>query len=411
MPELIVKLEDIILQTCRFDGDLIRIGRSRENEVVLENLSVSRHHGQIRFHDGRFTLTDLNSANGIRVNGVRVAKIEIVDDDVITIGKHKIIFRGDPAESPTIIDDPAATRPPYKRKVAPAEAKSEAWVTVDSGRLKGREFRISKFETSFGKAPSNDVVLTDDWLLGKKQAIILRKGNDEFEIQDLGGLRKVKINGDAISGRAILQPGDVLDMGGTRLLFNMDGSVPKLSPTPVNGNPTPSEDSSEEIEVAPMLAQAAPFEQWAENESLDIEDFSGTMSLGVPPETPAGEQPSAGEKVDAAVSASARNEASAASSGAQKEAPEGRQRKGGRGKRHQRAAQKAAVSQAASASYQEPASPSEPEAANISEPAALPATDDKEVKIWEAALKSGSPAIRRQAARTLKKLTGRDYEA
>jgi hypothetical protein len=36
--------------------------------------------------------------------------------------------------------------------------------------------------------------------------------------------------------------------------------------------------------------------------------------------------------------------------------------------------------------------------------------DEKEIEIWEAALKNASPAIRRQAARTLKKLTGRDYE-
>jgi hypothetical protein len=35
---------------------------------------------------------------------------------------------------------------------------------------------------------------------------------------------------------------------------------------------------------------------------------------------------------------------------------------------------------------------------------------DKEIAIWEEALKNPSPAIKRQAARMLKKLTGRDYE-
>lgn len=407
MPELIVKLENITLQTCRFDGELLCIGRSRENDIVLENLSVSRQHGQIRLHEGRFILTDMTSANGILVNGVRVTKTEIIDGDVITIGKHKLIFRGDVVDSPTVIDDPAATRPPYKRSLNQVDARSEAWLTVESGRLKDREFKITRFETSLGKAPSNDVVLTDDWLLGKKQAIILRKGNDDFEIQDLGGLRRVKLNGTAISERAELKDGDVVELGGTKLLFHSNSPDGKASAKSRDELTTPAEKNIEPAPEPGVLINyvALDINQFAENESLDLEDGFGPIRYGsdsvdvLPAETPVGKE------TDSAIAVVSPAAKQATSKGNRQNVDDGNQRKSGRGRRHQRAAAKANVSPASSAELAKPA---------IVEDAGMVVTAEvgnKEIQMWEAALKNGSPAIKRQAARTLKKLTGRDYEA
>src|SRR5690606_24068929 len=141
----------------------------------------------------------------------------------ITIGKHKLYFRQGSAAAVDAADLPSGERP------AQAEPRSEAWLEVESGRLKGRQFKITRFETSLGKAPSNDIVLTDDWLLGKKQAIILRKGNYGFEIHDLGGLRRVKVNGVAASERVEIKDGDRIEMGGTALLFRATGAPSKGS--------------------------------------------------------------------------------------------------------------------------------------------------------------------------------------
>ena len=45
------------------------LGRSIDNDVILEGDDVSRHHAQITRQNGKFVLTDLKSANGTRVNG------------------------------------------------------------------------------------------------------------------------------------------------------------------------------------------------------------------------------------------------------------------------------------------------------------------------------------------------------
>ena len=87
MPEIIVKLGDSIVQKNIFVKESIRIGRVPDNEIVVENLAVSRYHGIIDYEDGRYILTDLDSSNGTFVNGVRIKKTELQDRDVITIGK------------------------------------------------------------------------------------------------------------------------------------------------------------------------------------------------------------------------------------------------------------------------------------------------------------------------------------
>jgi len=90
MPEIIVKLGEAVVQKYSFDKEAMRVGRGRDNDIVLENLQVSRNHAEIRKENDRFVLVDLQSANGTFINGVRVSKTEILDNDVVAIGKHQL---------------------------------------------------------------------------------------------------------------------------------------------------------------------------------------------------------------------------------------------------------------------------------------------------------------------------------
>jgi pSer/pThr/pTyr-binding forkhead associated (FHA) protein len=215
MPELVLKLGDQVVQRFVVDKDIISIGRSRDNDVMVENLSVSRNHGRIRRQGGKFVLTDLNSANGTFVNGVRVSKTEIVDGDVVSIGKHKIEFVNKPlSDSDVIVEAFGADRTMVIDK-APV-----GMLCVTEGKLRGKEFSLTKFETTIGKASANDIVIADDWFLSRKQAVISRRGN-EFEIKDLGGFRKTRVNGTPLSEPLPLKPGDILEFGNTRCVFQL----------------------------------------------------------------------------------------------------------------------------------------------------------------------------------------------
>ncbi|OGT80298.1 MAG: hypothetical protein A3H91_00970 [Gammaproteobacteria bacterium RIFCSPLOWO2_02_FULL_61_13] len=70
-----------------------RIGRSRENEMALDDVSISRRHAEIqRGADGAFTLLDRGSRNGTFINGQQVKKRTLQEGDMIEVGDVVLRF-------------------------------------------------------------------------------------------------------------------------------------------------------------------------------------------------------------------------------------------------------------------------------------------------------------------------------
>jgi SARP family transcriptional regulator, regulator of embCAB operon len=68
-------------------GPATRIGRSSDNDIVLSDVKVSRHHAVITDNATAFVITDLGSVNGVRVRGQRIdPSAELFEGDRIRIG-------------------------------------------------------------------------------------------------------------------------------------------------------------------------------------------------------------------------------------------------------------------------------------------------------------------------------------
>lgn len=74
------------------DQDETRIGRSPDNEIFLDDVTVSRKHAVIGRSKGSFTINDLGSLNGTYLNGSVTASSELHDGDEIQIGKFRMHF-------------------------------------------------------------------------------------------------------------------------------------------------------------------------------------------------------------------------------------------------------------------------------------------------------------------------------
>ena len=74
-------------------GHLIGIGRASDNDVILDDPMVSRHHCQLRLQHGAYSFTDLGSRNGSTVNGQAVSQIALGPGDVIRIGDTEVEFQ------------------------------------------------------------------------------------------------------------------------------------------------------------------------------------------------------------------------------------------------------------------------------------------------------------------------------
>jgi predicted component of type VI protein secretion system len=92
MFEVTVKLGDRLVQKFRGHGET-NIGRDPGCELMLDNLGVSRRHAQLREVEGKFLVEDLNSTNGVFVNGRRVTTSEVTPGDEIKIGKFTLILQ------------------------------------------------------------------------------------------------------------------------------------------------------------------------------------------------------------------------------------------------------------------------------------------------------------------------------
>jgi hypothetical protein len=74
-------------------GHLIGIGRASDNDVIVDDPMVSRHHCQLKLQHGAYSFTDLGSRNGSSVNGQPVSQVALGPGDVIRIGDTEIEFQ------------------------------------------------------------------------------------------------------------------------------------------------------------------------------------------------------------------------------------------------------------------------------------------------------------------------------
>jgi hypothetical protein len=86
----IVSLDD---RRYVLDGPRATIGRSKSAECVLSDPNVSRRHAELRrAESGDWTIVDLGSTNGIKVNGRRVPSTRLSPGDQVTLGTTSFLF-------------------------------------------------------------------------------------------------------------------------------------------------------------------------------------------------------------------------------------------------------------------------------------------------------------------------------
>ena len=84
-------------QVFNLTADEAWIGRSNDNDVVLNDFSVSRRHAVVRRENDAWILYDNQSTNGVRVNDKLVPRAAIASGDEAAIGTFVLRFREDPA--------------------------------------------------------------------------------------------------------------------------------------------------------------------------------------------------------------------------------------------------------------------------------------------------------------------------
>jgi pSer/pThr/pTyr-binding forkhead associated (FHA) protein len=70
------------------------VGRAPgQNDITVDDETASGRHLRIRHEEGQFVLYDLGSRNGTQVNGQRVERQVLMDEDIIVVGETPFIFK------------------------------------------------------------------------------------------------------------------------------------------------------------------------------------------------------------------------------------------------------------------------------------------------------------------------------
>ncbi len=187
--------------------DEITIGRKEGNTIRLTERNVSRRHARLRKVDGVYILEDLNSYNGVKINGRRIeGERPLAEGDQVTIGDYVLAVQSDAgagAEAPTAVAPGAGPAPPARLVMLTPPAP-------------GAEFALTRSGMRIGRAEDLDV-----WVnhrsISREHAEVRLEG-EAIKLVDLGSANGVRLNGEDVR-EALLKSGDVLELGQVRFRY------------------------------------------------------------------------------------------------------------------------------------------------------------------------------------------------
>lgn len=239
MAKLSLMFDEKLVREVPIGNRPVRIGRSPDNDLVVDNLAVSNDHARVYFDSGRLVVEDRGSLNGTFVNDLRVERATLHDGDSIWIGKHHIKVdatadaaipydygRRNKAAAPmineTMVLDTKVRRDMLQQAAAMGERTQFAasrikvpTIVVLAGSTDAKEYILTNKLTTIGKSAMATIKLRG-WFKPQMAAQINQR-DDGYYIGS--GDKAPLVNGVAISGQSRLNDGDLIEVCGIRLNF------------------------------------------------------------------------------------------------------------------------------------------------------------------------------------------------
>lgn len=217
--KLLVKLHGQASRSIDLTADSFSIGRKPENDLPIDDHTVSSRHAKIVRVQSVYFLEDLKSTNGTAVNGKPVERAQLHDADVITIGQHRIIFQDNAPSAATSVPaslDLDQTLAISGKHLAAAPSIT-AKVVITSGKTDRLEYHLTKTANLIGSQEGAAIRLTG-WFAPKAVALISSRGSG-FTISPSEGSKRLLVNGREVSAPQTLKDGDGIEVAGVSMTF------------------------------------------------------------------------------------------------------------------------------------------------------------------------------------------------
>ncbi|MCU0599477.1 MAG: FHA domain-containing protein [Desulfobacterales bacterium] len=233
MPQLILSHENDVLDTYVLDAEkTVKIGRSDQNDIVLDESAVSGFHAEIESEPDGFYITDILSKNGTFVDGELVISRKLDHGNIITIGTYALTFKyadnenhhpktaGAVSEATMMVDTPTHRSKLAKSLAEIGEHKKKNVLQGEFLFLDGKSppVLLEKPITTIGKDSTCDIPAKG--LLVAKIAAEVVKKHDGFFIKPTVGKFFPKLNNKPLKTEVRLNDFDLIEIGSTRLQFH-----------------------------------------------------------------------------------------------------------------------------------------------------------------------------------------------
>jgi pSer/pThr/pTyr-binding forkhead associated (FHA) protein len=219
MPEILVKFEDKIIEKVVADKKRLTIGRTPDNDVVLDNRGISRKHALIEFNPDGAVVIDNESLNGTFVNNRRITEEILKDGDQITIGKFNLIYRQEVEKDAKFSDLDGTMVLHTKRQKELLEKdrrtkelihKAGCSVLLGEENTDIREYPLDKNVIILGKTKYSHVRIKG--LFASRMQAKITKEKEGFFLVNLGKKDKTRLNGELVL-RSRLKNDDLIQVG------------------------------------------------------------------------------------------------------------------------------------------------------------------------------------------------------
>lgn len=237
MARLILSLNGQTMAEYNMTKERYTIGRLADNDVRIDNATVSGHHSLIINILNDSFLEDLNSTNGTYVNGKLIKKHALQHGDVVTVGKHQLRYvdadtvedEDDDEFARTMVIDSsdiaarvhadhngAVAAAPQSdaamNTAASAKPLAVAKVQVLNGTFAGREVPLTKAVTTLGRPGAQVIAIT-------RRA----DGYNIVQVENEADRPPPSVNGEALGAQARrLADNDVIEIIGIKMGFFQD---------------------------------------------------------------------------------------------------------------------------------------------------------------------------------------------
>lgn len=279
-------------QELALKRSVVSIGREEDNEVWLDDDTISRYHAELACYNGHVYATDNGSLNGILLNGQRVRASQPVQaGDQLEIGSHQFTLKlaqepaagedlDDPllpqirrisasrggsgnsspgskpgekrASGPTVALPPSqginvqsgehvsesaqnqaeSIRPKTsewtKTSALPSSTQADSVCIIRSGDMAGRSFLLDRPTIIVGRGAESDIIIVDP-SLSRRHAQFTRKVDGDY-VQDLASSNGSQVNGVRLNAPHRLRQGDKITLGDVLLEYTL---LPEAQTTPM----------------------------------------------------------------------------------------------------------------------------------------------------------------------------------